>query len=228
MQFTMRVLLPLVVAFALSACASDPRSVDPAADAPEARSRPALMAGLPASYSEALGKWRSPSEVNAWIGSRFEYDLNRAMRLSENQREMGPRILIHEPKDFFDRPTGVCVDLARFAVETLRAAVPLSKATYLMIEFDPAVIAGNTLRRHWVVQYEADGKLYYFADSKRPGHVDGPYATVQEYIDRYAQYRQRKIVSYRTMESYERKLKKPTTAPPGNPESPPGGASPRR
>jgi hypothetical protein len=209
MQFTMRVLLPLVVAFALSACASDPRSVDPASDAPAARSRPALMAGLPASYSEALGKWRSPSEVNAWIGSRFEYDLNRAMRLSENQRALGPHIQIHEPKLLLrSTNVGVCVDLARFAVETLRAVAPLARATYLMIEFDPAVIAGNTLRRHWVVQYETDGKLYYFADSKRPGHVDGPYATVQEYIDRYAQYRQRRIVSYRTLESFERKLKK--------------------
>jgi hypothetical protein len=77
-----------------------------------------------------------------------------------------------------------------------------------MIEFDPTVIAGNTLRRHWVVQYEVDGKLYYFADSRRPGHVAGPYGTVQEYIEQYSQYRQRRIVSYRTMDSYERKLKK--------------------
>jgi hypothetical protein len=185
-----------------------PAAVDPTSDAPETISRQRSVAGLPASYAEAIGKWRSPSDVNEWIGARFEYDLDRAMKLSENQRERGPPVQIHEPSFFFDRPTGVCVDLARFAVETLRATVPSGKAAYLMIEFDPTVIAGNTLRRHWVVQYEVDGKLYYFADSKRPGHVAGPYGTVQEYIEQYSQYRQRRIVSYRTMDSYERKLKK--------------------
>ena len=77
-----------------------------------------------------------------------------------------------------------------------------------MIEFDPAVISGNTLRRHWVVKFERDGKLYFFADSKRPGHIAGPYSTVQEFIDQYSQYRQRRIVSYRALESHERQLKK--------------------
>ena len=99
-------------------------------------------------------------------------------------------------------------DLSRFAVETLRAVAPSAKAAYLMIEFDPAVISGNTLRRHWVVKFERDGKLYFFADSKRPGHIAGPYSTVQEFIDQYSQYRQRRIVSYRALESHERQLKK--------------------
>lgn len=205
---TMQALLPLLAAFALASCAMVPAAVDSSSDAPEAASVRQTAVGLPASYAEAIGRWRLASEVNTWIGARFEYDFGRAMKLSESQRSLGPRVQTHEPEFFFARPAGVCVDLARFAVETLRAVAPSANATYLMIEFDPAVIAGNTLRRHWLVQFEVDGALYFFADSKRPGHVAGPYSTAQEFIDQYSQYRQRRIVSYRTLESYERKLKK--------------------
>jgi hypothetical protein len=164
---------------------------------------------LPASYAEALGTWRSPIEVNAWIGARFEYDQERAVKLSESQRALGPGVKIHQPGAFFDRPAGVCVDLARFAVETLRAVAPAANATYLMIEFDPVMISGNTLRRHWLVMFERGGQLYFFADSKRPGHIAGPYGTIAEFIDHYSQYRQRRIVSYRALQSYERRLKQP-------------------
>jgi len=76
-----------------------------------------------------------------------------------------------------------------------------------MMEFDPVVMSGNTLRRHWVASYQRDGRLYFFADSKRPGHVAGPYTTVKQFIDEYAMYRGRRIVSYKDLESYERKLK---------------------
>jgi hypothetical protein len=204
----MRALLGLLTALALNACAAAPQTADPTSDAPEARPTGKTATGLPASYADALAKWHGPAELNEWMGARFEYDLDRAMKLSESQRAAGPRVQIHEPGLFFDRPAGVCVDLARFAVETLRSVAPAAKPVYLMIEFDPTVIAGNTLRRHWLVQYEVDGKLYFFADSKRPGHVAGPYSSVDEFITPYAQYRQRRIVSYRTLDSYERKLKK--------------------
>jgi hypothetical protein len=202
----MHELLPILAALALAACAVPPAAVDPGSDAPEVAPVRHAVADLPATYEEAIARWRLPSEVNAWIGARFEYDFDRAMKLAENQRTLDARIQIHEPASFFAHPTGVCVDLARFAVETLRAVAPAVNASYLMIEFDPAVISGNTLRRHWVVQFEADGMLYFFADSKRPGHVAGPYRTAQAFLDQYSQYRQRRIVSYRTLESYERQF----------------------
>ena len=76
-----------------------------------------------------------------------------------------------------------------------------------MIEFDPVSIAGNTLRRHWVVSFERGGERYFFADSKRPGHIAGPYASTQDFIAEYARYRGRRIVSFREVETYERKLR---------------------
>lgn len=205
----MRPLLSSLAAFALIACAMVPPAGDPASDAPDSRPPHQGAVDLPASYAEAIGKWRSPTEVNAWIGARFEYDHDRAMKLSESQRALGPSVRIYQPEAFFDRPAGVCVDLARFAVETLRAVAPAANATYLMIEFDPVAISGNTLRRHWLAMFEHDGQLYFFADSKRPGHIAGPHGTIAEFIDHYAQYRQRRIVSYRALQSYERRLKQP-------------------
>lgn len=203
----MKTFAAFLAACAFAACANAQTTADPASDAPESRPVAAVGVNLPASYAEALGAWRNVDDVNAWIGARFEYDFHRAARLSENQRAQKGRVEIHRPEAFFAEPSGICVDLARFAVETLRAVAPEAKARYLMIEFDPVVIKGNTLRRHWVTQVERDGALYFFADSKRPGHVAGPYASAEAYIEEYARYRDRPIVAHRALDSYERRMK---------------------
>ena len=175
---------------------------DPASDAPEHRSRIETLAS-PGTYAEALTQWRGSDDVNRWIGARFQYDMARALQLSETQRR-NVRLPISEPATFYASPSGVCVDLARFAVETLRAIDPSSAPKYLMIEFDPLVIAGNTLRRHWLVTFERGGQKYFFADSKRPGFVAGPYPTTEAFIDDYASYRGRRIVGFREVETYGR------------------------
>lgn len=184
-----------------------PVTADPTSDAPESRSANGRRYTEAAFYGEALKLWRSAEEVNAWIGARFEYDMLRALQLSETQRQANGRMPIHAPEAFFAAPKGVCVDLSRFAVETLRAIVPEARAAYVMIEFDPVSISGNTLRRHWVASFERDGKRYFFADSKRPGHLAGPYGSTQEFIAEYAMYRGRRIVSFREVESFERKMR---------------------
>jgi len=182
-------------------------AADPASDAPESRSAYGGRHTQAASYAETLRLWRAAEDVNAWIGARFEYDMSRAMQLSETQREANGRMPILAPEAFFAAPSGVCVDLSRFAVETLRIIDPEARAGYVMIEFDPVSISGNTLRRHWVASFERDGKRYFFADSKRPGHMAGPYETTQEFIAEYARYRGRPIVSFREAESFERKVR---------------------
>ncbi len=197
----------LLVVLALGGCAAGPELADPASDAPE-RQAPAHAPFVQgASYAESLAMWRDARGLNAWIGARFEYDPARAMRLSENQRQGQGRIAILPPEAFFAAPRGVCVDLARFAVETLRAIDPDSRPGYVMIEFDPVTIAGNTLRRHWIASFEQDGQRYFFADSKRPGHIAGPYADIQAFMTDYARYRGRRIVAFRVLDSYERALR---------------------
>lgn len=197
-------LVALCAAFtAMSAAASTPEKADPLSDAPERAAAAAPFKNAP-NYAEALQQWRSAEDINAWIGARFQYDMARAMLLSETQRQQGKGLPITPPTEFFAAPNGVCVDLSRFAVETLRALVPESKPAYVMIEFSPVHINGNTLRRHWVATFEREGQLYFFGDSKRPGHIAGPYAGTAAYIADYALYRGREIVAHRVLPSYER------------------------
>lgn len=209
-----RLRTPLVLAAVLAACAAAPELADPASDAPEARVAPAVPPKPVASYAEALGSWRSAADINAWIGANFEYDPPRALRLSETQRSGSGRLAIHAPGEFFAEPRGVCVDLARFAVETLRAIDPAAGAAYLMIEFDPVSVQGNTLRLHWVATYRSGGLHYVFADSKRPGHLAGPYASLAQFAEEYARYRGRRIVSYLERDSYGKTLRTPAARKP--------------
>ncbi len=198
----MRVLCAFILACSVGTAAA--QRADPLSDAPEARVAAAAPAIAVASYPEALARWRGADDVNAWIGAHFEYDMPRALLLSETQRARGGGLPIHAPEAFFAAPRGVCVDLSRFAVETLRRIDPASKPGYLMIEFAPLAIQGQVLRRHWVARFEQGGQYYYFADSKRPGHVAGPYADNAAYVRDYAVYRGREIVAVRDLASTEK------------------------
>jgi len=183
---------------------------DRASDAPESRHIAAAVPA-PASYAQALQTWRRPEDVNAWLGEHFEYDTARALRLSETQRARSGTLEIHDPAAFFAAPRGVCVDVARFAVESLRAIDPQVHTNYLMIEFDPVTLARQTLRRHWVAAFERDGQLYVFADSKRPGYLAGPYSDAAAFAADYARYRGREIVAVRLLASYERQRRQLAT-----------------
>lgn len=189
----------------LAACRTVPQAADPASDAPETwQPRPAAFADA-ASYQDAVQSWRSADDINAWIGARFSYDTARAMQLSETQRGRSVPLPIRSPQEFFAAPSGVCVDLARFGVATLRRIEPATNPAYLMIEFAPVSLGGNTLRLHWLASFVRDGKHYFFADSKRPGVIAGPYETTQQFIDEYAVYRGRAVVRFREVASYQRK-----------------------
>jgi hypothetical protein len=187
----------VMVLVSFAACASSPL----------AQEITAALRNAPSSYAQALRLWSSAEDINAWIGARFEYDSARALLLSETQRSLDGRATIYGPEQFFGSPSGICVDLARFAVETLRAVDARAGARYLMIEFEPVSIGGNTLRRHWIASFEREGGRYFFGDAKRPGFIAGPYASTEEFLAEYARYRGRQIVSFRELDSYERKAK---------------------
>lgn len=210
----MRLPLPLVLASLWCAPvglgATQPPQAMRAADA-DAPDRVALLAGPvkdAPSYSAALQLWRDAKDLNDWMGANFAYDGARALQLSETQRQQGLRLPIHSPDAFFASPMGVCVDLARFGVETLRAIDPRSAPAYLMIEFDPVLLSGQSLRRHWLASFRRDGRLYFFADSRRPGTIAGPYADTAAFVADYARYRGRAVVGFSELPSYERQTRK--------------------
>ncbi|MBE0547018.1 MAG: hypothetical protein IH627_05020 [Rubrivivax sp.] len=210
----MRTLLAAMAAALFAACSSMPDAADPDSDAPERQVDVDGRFEDAPSYAEALKRWQGPEDVNAWIGARFRYDMSRAMQLSETQRRNNGRMPIVTAEAFFAVPSGVCVDLSRFAVETLRTMDPGIRPKYVMIEFDPVSITGNTLRRHWLVSFQRGAGHYFFADSKRPGHIAGPYASTRDFIAEYAKYRGRQIVSFRALDTYERRVRTLATRQP--------------
>jgi hypothetical protein len=54
------------------------------------------------------------------------------------------------------------------------------------------------------VSFKREGRSYFFADSKRPGYIAGPYKDAQEFINEYEQYRDRRIMTFREVASYEK------------------------
>lgn len=163
------------------------------------------------SYADQIQQWSRPHDIHTWIAKNFTYDRERAIALSETQRARGTRFAIHQPDQFFLRPTGICVDVSRFAVETMRTISRDVDAKYLLIKFDPVRIRGNVLRMHWLASYVRDGKFYFFADSHFPDRLSGPFDSVADFVARYQDARGRTIVSYRLVDTYRkqrRKLKK--------------------
>lgn len=185
-------------------------SADPASDAPEYARDSTVLFKAADSYEHALHVWKSPEDISAWIVHNFSYDMARAMRLSETQKAINNDFSIYTPSEFFTAKGGVCVDLSRFGVETLRSIDPQSDPKYLMIEFAPMHVTGNTLRFHWLVSFKRDGRTYFFADSKCPGHIAGPYKDTSNFIHDYEQYRGRKILGFREVESYQKQQRAKT------------------
>jgi hypothetical protein len=190
--------------FFLTGFAGVLHSADPSSDMPEGTRDSSAAFKSADSYEHALQVWKTPEDISAWISAYFSYDTHRAMRLSETQRAKNKDFTIYTPSQFFATKGGVCVDLSRFGVETLKSIDPQSDPKYLMIEFAPVHVAGNTLRLHWVASFKREGQIYFFADSKRPGHIAGPYKDAGEFIREYEHYRGRKILVFREGESYKK------------------------
>ncbi|MBM4341620.1 MAG: hypothetical protein FJ110_19000 [Deltaproteobacteria bacterium] len=185
-------------------------------DAPKTPRDSSVLFKAADSYEHALQIWKTPEDLSAWLAAHFSYDTDRAVQLSETQRIRKSVLTIYTPSQFFDRKAGVCVDLARFGIETLRHIDPQSQPRYLMIEFDPIQVSGNTIRLHWLASFKRNGKTYFFADSKRPGYIAGPYNETREFIDEYEQYRGRKIVAFQELESYQKQRRTPAQKRPAS------------
>ncbi len=192
----------VISVFLLCGCVTRPSAID--SDEPEYARDSTVSFKAADSHERSMQIWNTAEDINAWIAANFSYDRARALRLSETQRAKQAPLAIYTPSEFFDGKSGVCVDLARFAVETLKQIDPDSDPKYLMIEFDPVQIERNTLRLHWLASFRRAGQLYFFADSKRPGQIVGPYRNTQAFIDDYQQYGSQNIVAFRELSSYQK------------------------
>ena len=161
------------------------------------------------SYEEALQQWKTISDVNIWMKDNFRYDFERAKQLSENSSSR-EKTNIYTPVELYQTKKGVCIDLSRFMVETINIIDTSIHIQYLMIEFEPIIISGSIIRKHWMTVYQDSLDYYILADSKRPGYIAGPYKSVDNFIENYQVFRSRKIVSWKFLSSYKKTKKKKT------------------
>ena len=169
----MRIALASLLLAVAGGCSTPPETTASASDAPEPRSLRSVAYKDAPSYAYALQLWQTPEDVNAWIGAKFQYDVARAMALSESQRGRSGSLPIHSPTDFFADPSGVCVDLSRFAVETLQQIDPdVWHARAADVDnqpghgvrcwlrpqrwLEPAHTAGGEVREQWDRQRDAE------------------------------------------------------------------------
>ena len=159
------------------------------------------------SYEAASKQWKTVAEVNQWIKENFRYSVERAKQLAENSaaREKTP---IYTPTELYRLKKGVCIDLSRFAVETVNRMDTSKHVQYLMIEFEPILIDSSIIKKHWMAAYRDSSGYFLFADSKRPGHIAGPYTDIEDFIAEYQTFRDRKTVSWKLLPSYEKKKMK--------------------
>ncbi|HVF65324.1 MAG TPA: hypothetical protein VNE58_15155 [Casimicrobiaceae bacterium] len=198
---------PLLAVLCVVLALIGPAAAQQPPDAPAARSIASPPQRINDTYADALARWRTPEDIARFLDATFVYDRTRALALAEPTNASTARPAIYAPADFYAKPQGVCVDLARFGVETLDRIDPKLSARYLMIEFAPVTIEGRTLRRHWIAMFRRDGALWFYADSSRPEKVDGPYATIDAFIADYRKVRGREIVGWREQESFARRTK---------------------
>lgn len=210
-KFLLRLGLFFLLTVFCNACSGDvsestlTSSVNPS-DAPDIRQENRILAeNSGVSYTRTVESWASVADVNKWIAENFRYDMQRARQLADSDRRQ--KIYIYEPAELFRKKKGVCVDLARFAYESLKAIDPDLEPSYLMIEFEPLKIEDHTFKRHWLVVYREADQVFVLADTKRPGYLSGPHRHLAEFITEYQVFRNRKIITYKLRDTYKKKLK---------------------
>jgi len=194
----------LIIGLVALCCCSLTKTDRELSDAPEDLRKTHITPEYP-SYSIAIEKWQSVNDVADWMRQYFSYDFSRALALSETNRTATSKVSVYSPAELYLKKKGVCIDLARFGVETMRKIFPESHHRYVMIEFTPIIISGKTIRKHWIASYQQDGKYYFFADSKRPGYISGPFNSTDEFINQYEKYRGREIVSFKELSDFKKK-----------------------
>ncbi|MFT3825214.1 MAG: transglutaminase-like domain-containing protein [Chitinophagaceae bacterium] len=206
MPFSIKDLVTGSLFFYSTICMAQPASnAMQLSDAPDSIARATASNAYP-TYTMALLRWKNVRDVNNWISANFRYSLPRAKQLAANSTNR-EQVAIYTPAELYAQKTGVCVDLSRFTVETLKTIDSSLQAQYLLIEFEPVTIDGSVLKNHWLTIYQTAEGYFIMADSKRPGYIAGPYKQPADFIAGYEAFRNRKIVSWKVLPSYQKKKK---------------------
>lgn len=123
------------------------------------------------SYDEMVSRWKSYKDVQMWMERDFSLDIERFKRFEGTLPP--PRT----PEETFKLKSGIYIDAAIFAKETLNRIDPSYQAKIVVL-----LIAGGA--NYYVCSFMRDGKVFilnYGAPYKAIVGVHGPFNSLEEY-----------------------------------------------
>jgi hypothetical protein len=152
--------------------ASEPSRVAAQIDRPfPAESSPATT------YTEAVSRWKTYEDLVKWMGKEFSLDIDRFRKFEKTLPP--PRT----PEETFRLKSGIYIDAAIFAKETLNRINPSYQARIVTIIMRPSGY------NHYVCSFRKDGKLFimdYGTPYKAMTGVHGPFNSLEGYREFYA------------------------------------------
>ena len=99
------------------------------------------------------------------------------------------------------------IELTPVRYKSLRAIELESAPKYGKITFAPTYVHSCLFQKHWLATFIRGGLHYFFADTKRPGLIAGPFKLPEHFVVEYEQFHQRQVLSFRLLSSHRRTLR---------------------
>ena len=123
------------------------------------------------SYDETVSQWKSYKDLERWMEKDFSFDMERFKRFEGTLPP--PRT----PEETFKLKSGIYIDAAIFAKETLNRIDPSYKAQIVVL------LIGRGAN-HYVCSLKKDGRIFimdYGTPYKTTVGVHGPFSSLEEY-----------------------------------------------
>jgi hypothetical protein len=124
------------------------------------------------SYTEKVTQWKSYENLVRWMEKDFSVDMERFKKFE------GTLPVPRSPQETFQLKSGIYIDAAIFAEETLNRIDPSYKARVVVLVTRPSGL------NHYVCSFRKEGKLFiidYGTPYKEVTGVHGPYPSLDGY-----------------------------------------------
>jgi hypothetical protein len=124
------------------------------------------------SYTEKVSQWKSYENLVRWMEKDFSVDMERFKKFG------GTLPVPRSPQETFQLKSGIYIDAAIFAEETLNRIDPSYKARVVVLVTRPSGL------NHYVCSFEKEGKIFimdYGTPYKEVTGLRGPYTSLEGY-----------------------------------------------
>ena len=124
------------------------------------------------SYTEKVAQWKSYENLVRWMEKDFSVDMERFKKFE------GTLPVPRSPQETFQLKSGIYIDAAIFAEETLNRIDPSYKARVVVLVTRPSGL------NHYVCSFNKEGKIFimdYGTPYKEVTGLRGPYASLEGY-----------------------------------------------